>query len=467
MFCKYCGKASGERDVCSACEEKIKKFMENGGSEQVSQNTDTTNNTTTADNMDSGNKQGQGYNWYESQMPENVDERRKENVKQKGFFSLPRIISFIGIIIFALCCIMPMFEYSDYDGICLIDEPNGGLVFIIPLFMLLNTIFDKSISGISFSGAIPHRTHGFFRFRLCIVWGVIGVVTLLCLGSNYSGTPGLSRGLFYYLAFVGCGLTIIAPFFVRENDGTGIKPIKKWDYIWIVAVVVIACVLCSRLQFVDSSDTEQAYSSEDKKIGSNNKSNDNKTDNKTYYKDNTAISETESNVSESENNVSDSKSNVSEPEVDENAIYSSKLQEMIAQYPSGYCLYDVDKDGKEDFIVLSPNSGETDAGNQYRIYVYSDGVFNYIDSISTYGYIYGTNDYFIIYEGTQMAAYSLVVIQYDSSSKTLDEIYTLSCYDDDSYGLSCGDEYYNFTEDEYMEVYNSLSDSIEEVLSFN
>jgi hypothetical protein len=236
MFCKYCGNDSGNRGICSECEKKKKYFMQSGAANDNSDNA-------------SDGKQAMSV-WDE--IIESEDEEK--SVEYKSFFTLPRIISLIGIIIFTACFLMPMFECSERD-LSILMMPKGELLIIIPLFMLLNTTFDKIVSRVSFL-----REFGFFRFRLCIVWGIFGIITLLSLRSYCGSEYNLSKEI-YYLAFVGCGLTIIAPFFVRENDGTGLKPIKKLDYIWIAAVVVQACVLYGMIQFTHNG-SQTVYKSE-------------------------------------------------------------------------------------------------------------------------------------------------------------------------------------------------------------
>jgi hypothetical protein len=444
MFCKYCGKASGDRDICSACEEKIKNFMENGGSEQGLQSGAANDNNSGV----SSSRNQQVYNWDETHSNENVEENNEKTVEYKGFLSLPRIISLIGVIIFTACLLMPMFQNSESEVYILTDLPNGEVAFAIPLFMLLNTIFDRSISRVTFSGGIPHRAHGFFRFRLLIVWGVIGIITLFGLRSYFGSGYDVSNGI-YYFAFVGCGLTIIAPFFVRENDGTGLKPIRKYDYIWIVLVAVIAVVLCNKMK-VPNNDSEDVYTSsvEDTTDSYESKYEEVEKDYNEY-----AASNKENTVTETE-----------APVVDTAELYSTRLGEMIAKCRTEYCLYDIDKDGWEEFISLGDNTGEEgDAGNRFRVYAYNDNSceFEYIDSFSASGDIYGLSGNGIIYEEPIMAGYSVAVAQYNSSTKTLDTLYKLVRYDDGSCGIIRNDVYTEMATNEYNESFDNLMDTVE------
>jgi hypothetical protein len=404
MFCKYCGKASGDRDICSACEEKIKNFMENGGSEQGLQSGAANGNNSSV----SSSRNQQVYNWDEAHSNETVEVNEEKTVEYKGFFTLPRIISFIGIIIFTACLFMPMFQNSESEVYILTDLNNGEVALAIPLFMLLNTIFDRSISRVTFSGGIPHRAHGFFRFRLLIVWGVIGIITLLGLRSYFGSGYDVSNGI-YYFAFVGCGLTIIAPFFVRENDGTGLKPIRKYDYIWIVLVAVIAVVLCYKMS-VTNNDSEDVYTSsvEDTTDSYESKYEEVEKDYNEY-----AASNKESTVAETEAPVVDNSAEES---------YRAKLRDFVANYGRSYCIYDVNKDGIDDVIV--PSYYDIYA---YEVYVYENNEFvgaqgDNGPGLYSYNGLYACDDsgLYSYYEDADNGIYRYIKYRYSDGNLTED-----------------------------------------------
>lgn len=222
MFCKYCGKNSGTSDICSECNEKINNFMQN---------------CSVGENINNN----QEYDWYKEQLE--TDKIAEEHIEYKGFCTFPRILGIVAAILFAICCIAPIYIYGDDGYLSLINIQKGEGFLIIPLFMLLNAIFDKSITTISLSGI----HHGFLRFKLCILWGIIGLCAIIitpCMLSFYTGIVMQGYTGTFYIAVISCVLQIIAPFLVRENDGTGIKPVKKYDYIWIVLTILIAVVLC-------------------------------------------------------------------------------------------------------------------------------------------------------------------------------------------------------------------------------
>lgn len=223
MFCKYCGNDSGGSDICSKCSEKINNFTQN-----KSDGKDISNN--------------QGYNWYKEQL-ENSEEKEKP-VEYKGFWTFPRILSIVAAILFTFCCIMPQYLIDDVTmDLAIADiKPNGGYVFVIPILIILNTIFDKSIVTVSLSG-FHFR---FLRHKLCIIFGAIGICTLFVVPYAMStyGIIVTDYTPWFYVSVISCLLAIAAPFFVRANDGTGIKPIRKYDYIWIVIVAVLTVALC-------------------------------------------------------------------------------------------------------------------------------------------------------------------------------------------------------------------------------
>lgn len=221
MFCKYCGKDSGNSDVCNECNEKINSYIKNSNMEE-----------STVDKNDC-----------DSYMEQTENIVNNDAVTEyRGFFTMPRVMGLIGSIIFAFCCIVPMYMYGEENYFSLIDLKKGETFLLIPLFMLLNVKFDKFITRVTLSGI--HS--GFFRFKLCILWAIIGICAIIicpCIISINTNTV-LEYTPIFYIAIIGCALLIIAPFLVKENDGTGIKPIKKYDYIWIVLSVLIAVLLC-------------------------------------------------------------------------------------------------------------------------------------------------------------------------------------------------------------------------------
>lgn len=222
MFCKYCGKNSDNYDVCNECNEKINSYMKNS-------------------NLEESTVDKNGYDRIMEQT-ESIT-HNKEVTEYRGFFTMPRIMGFIGSIIFAFCCIVPMYMYGEEDYLSLIDVKNGETFLLIPLFMLLNTIFDKSITRVTLSGI----HNGFLRFKLCIFWGIVGICSIIiypCAFSLFTNVAITEYTPIFYIAIIGCVLLIIAPFLIKENDGTGIKPVKKYDYIWIVLSVLIAVLLC-------------------------------------------------------------------------------------------------------------------------------------------------------------------------------------------------------------------------------
>lgn len=275
MFCKYCGKNAGNTDICRECNEKINNFMFNNS--DIISNNETTN-------------YNQNYEYNKKIADTNISE--KEPVKYKGFFSLPRVLAILGAVIFAFCCIMPQYLVDDLvKDIAIADlQPYGMYIFVIPILIIFNAIFDKSIFTLSITGF--HWR--FLRLKLCILWGLVGICILFFIpfgiGYNIIGYTA-----FYYASWLGCIMAIIAPFLVRENDGTGIKPVKKYDFIWIVPAVVLALFLCFRVYSVNSDNgTSVIADTSDITDAVENSDNDEVSDNSSaQYSESEPVSETE------------------------------------------------------------------------------------------------------------------------------------------------------------------------------
>lgn len=230
MFCKYCGKPSGETDVCSECNYKLNNIDQNGGSAVDMIASDVpVNNVNTQYNSNMGQVGAM-----------DISEKPQE---YKGFWTLPRILSLAGALIFAFCCIMPQIIIDDIHGdVAIADmQPNGTYVFVIPFFIILNTILDKSMVTVTKGGfRLRNRMH-----KMCILFGAAGICTLFMvpISMKVDGTVVLGYTGWYYLSFAGCIMAIVSPFLVRPNDGTGIRPLKKYDYIWIAIVAVLTIIV--------------------------------------------------------------------------------------------------------------------------------------------------------------------------------------------------------------------------------
>ena len=347
MVCKYCGKESGTRDICSECSKEMGSFTE-----KESQ-CDTSSNQT---------------NRYGSQDSNSY-------VPKPKFFSFPRILALIGVLLYVVCLIMPVYnvtllDYAQPDKQALLDI--SCYFAAIPVVMLYNIVFDKSRwMGLHFR---------ILRFKLLILFSIINIATLtmapaMFIDMGYNISVNSFTG-YFYLAIFACILSLAAPFFVKEENNTGITPVKKIDLLWIMPAFAFLAILIFRLYYLNSIGEYFGKLPNDYYD--------------TAYDDYSADSyndEYDAYEQEPENTQTS-------PSDAERDRYIEKLENTVDMVYLDHCVYDVDKDGIDDIIFRSPADDETlfyfdsDATgtiNIYDVYIYKkeEGDFVYSGQVAT------------------------------------------------------------------------------------
>lgn len=323
MFCTNCGRqCSDDRKFCASCGSPLHSEINEVRNDQSAGVTNYTANKV---------------NYTEKSKEENV-------IPYKGFFSLPRVMGLIGALFLAISCVMPIFTFSDGSTFNFINTNVTKAALLLPILILLNTIFDKSLVTISLSG-VHFR---FMRFKLCILWGLAGIVMLFGVVMIHDVA---SYEIPFCVGIVGCAISIIAPFFVNENDGSGIKPVKKYDFIWIGLAVVIVFVLLFRLYSV-------GFNGYNAHVGS-------AAGTDTYSDSNGNVNNTDTPEVQTQTN----------PVENKELSYTEKMKKVIKESGGNkYRVYDINNDGNDDIIIFYKGSA-TDGWNDYKAYVYEGNEF--------------------------------------------------------------------------------------------
>ncbi|MCC8097376.1 MAG: zinc ribbon domain-containing protein [Eubacterium sp.] len=308
------------------------------------------------------------------------------------YFNFPRILALTGVIIYTVCEFLPIFSYYTDSGY-VYDISMTGLSYLclaIPVLMAYNALFDRGfVIGASLSGV--HG--GFLKFKLCILFGLAGMCALAVIPSTVMTSEFGSGTVFfheaYWAAWGGCVLTVIAPFFIRKNDRTGITPVKGIDFLWIITAAALAAFICFRCLdmiyvFSDESNIPDIYTYEGE------------------Y--DLALEETDSDGSAASSEQTDlgTIANNSETVQDEfinnyDTALISAVEGWLESYPlMTYCTYDINSDGYDDLIFHEYTYyDETDvpSGDSYDILIYApdENSFSYINSISSDEGIYGSS----------------------------------------------------------------------------
>lgn len=176
----------------------------------------------------------------------------------KGFWSVPRIVEFLAAILTVISCVLPIFTTSDGKEFSFILSKYGAVVLLLPVLIFLNAFYDKSEVKIS----IPVVQFKFLKFKLCILWGISGIASLFCaviICGVETYTP------IFYFGIIGYIIAILVPFLVKKDDGTGIKPVVSYDFVWISVAVVVALSVCGKTYYDNLSEnslsnSENSYS---------------------------------------------------------------------------------------------------------------------------------------------------------------------------------------------------------------
>ena len=167
------------------------------------------------------------------------------NVKKYKINNVPKYITILcGISILTLCFVHPMFpNKSEEIGNLSYSYISYNIILIVPVFMILNTLFDGIL---------------FFRYKfscICAICWTILIYYLHCV-FTIEKFPFDSYALFFFTALIPGITASITPFFIKKGDRTGLIPISRYDLLWIFVLFAIAVFFIMQFNMLKNTRTE-------------------------------------------------------------------------------------------------------------------------------------------------------------------------------------------------------------------